>query len=175
VWNKYLVDKLVNEVRFKQSEVDECAFYKGKVLYILYTDDSILAGPDKDEINNKVFKMIQGNGLNITIKGDLQDFLGINIQRENDSSINLTQPHLIEQILKDLRLTDENVKVKDTPAKSSQILTVGSNTKEFNNSFNYRSIIRELNYLKQCTRSNMSYIVHQCARFTSNPKEQHAQ
>jgi hypothetical protein len=45
VWNKYLVDKLVNEVGFKQSEVDECVFYKGKMLYVLYTDDSIIAGP----------------------------------------------------------------------------------------------------------------------------------
>jgi Reverse transcriptase (RNA-dependent DNA polymerase). len=74
VWNKYLVDKLVNEVGFKQSEVDECVFYRGNVLYVLYTDDSILAGPDKDEID-KVVKMIQDTGLNITIEGDLQDFL----------------------------------------------------------------------------------------------------
>jgi Reverse transcriptase (RNA-dependent DNA polymerase). len=28
VWNKYLVDKLVNEVGFKQSKVDECVFYR---------------------------------------------------------------------------------------------------------------------------------------------------
>jgi hypothetical protein len=44
VWNKYLVDKLVNETGFKQSEVDECVYYKGNVMYVLYTDNSILAG-----------------------------------------------------------------------------------------------------------------------------------
>jgi hypothetical protein len=27
VWNKYLVDKLVNMLRFKQSKIDECVFY----------------------------------------------------------------------------------------------------------------------------------------------------
>jgi Reverse transcriptase (RNA-dependent DNA polymerase). len=101
VWNKYLVDKLVKEVGFKQSEVDKCVFYRGDVLYVLYTDNSILAGPEKSEID-KVVKMIQDTGLNITIEGDLQDFLGKNIQRENNGSINLTQPHLIDQILKDL-------------------------------------------------------------------------
>ena len=28
VWNKYLVDKLVNVLKFKQSTVDECVFYR---------------------------------------------------------------------------------------------------------------------------------------------------
>ena len=27
VWNQYLVKKLVNELGFKQSKVDECVFY----------------------------------------------------------------------------------------------------------------------------------------------------
>jgi hypothetical protein len=51
---------------------------------------------------------------------------------------------LIEQILEDLRLTDDNVKVKDTPAKSSEILNAGLNSNDFDNSFNYRSIIGKL-------------------------------
>ena len=61
-------------------------------MYVLYTDDSILAGPNKKEIDD-VVSSIQKAGLNITIEGDLQDFLGINIQRENDGSIYLLQPH----------------------------------------------------------------------------------
>jgi hypothetical protein len=70
----------VNKVGFKQSEVDECVFYKGDVLYILYTDESIIAGPDKDEIY-KIIKKIQKTGLNITVEGDLQVFVGINMSR----------------------------------------------------------------------------------------------
>jgi hypothetical protein len=136
VWNKYLVNKLVNKIGFKQSEVDECIFYKGNVMYILYTDDSILAGPNKNEIK-QIIKSIQDTGLNITIEGDLQDFLGINIKREDNGSMYLSQPHLIDQILCDLRLADDNVKVKDMPVKSSQILTAGLNTKDFDESFNY--------------------------------------
>ena len=54
VWNKYLVGKLVQELGFKQSRVDECVFYRGKTLYVLYTDDSLLAGPDKDEIEKVI-------------------------------------------------------------------------------------------------------------------------
>ena len=47
VWNKYLERKLIEEVGFKKSKIDECVFYKNRTIYILYTDDSILAGPDK--------------------------------------------------------------------------------------------------------------------------------
>ena len=65
---------------------------------MLYTDDSILAGPNKDEIK-QIIKSIQDTGLNITVEGDLQDFLGINIKREDNGSIYLLQLHLIDQIL----------------------------------------------------------------------------
>ena len=101
MWNKYLVDKLVNVVGFKQSKVDECVFYKGSTVYVLYTDDSILAGPDKAEIE-EIIEDIKKADLDITVEGDLQDFLGINIDRKEDGTIHMTQPHLIDQILKDL-------------------------------------------------------------------------
>jgi hypothetical protein len=57
VWNKYLVNKLTKEVGFVQSKVDECIFYKGKTMYALYTDDSILMGPDKKEIDTIIQEM----------------------------------------------------------------------------------------------------------------------
>ena len=40
-----MVNKLVNELGFKQSKVDERVFYRGQTLYVMYTDDSILDGP----------------------------------------------------------------------------------------------------------------------------------
>ena len=101
VWNQFLVKKLVKELGFKQSEVDECVFYRGKTLYVLYTDDSLLADPDADEINQIIDELQTKANLSITVEGDLADFLGVNIDRKADGSIYLTQPHLIEQILKD--------------------------------------------------------------------------
>ena len=44
VWNQYLVKKLVGEVGFTQSKIDECLFYNGGVIYALYTNNSIIAG-----------------------------------------------------------------------------------------------------------------------------------
>jgi Reverse transcriptase (RNA-dependent DNA polymerase) len=102
VWNQFLVKKLVKELGFKQSKVDECVFYRGKTLYVLYTDESLLAGPDAEEINQIIDELQRKAKLAITGEGDLADFLGVNIDRKTDGSIHLTQPHLIEQILKDL-------------------------------------------------------------------------
>jgi len=98
VWNQYLVNKLVNQVGFKQSKHDECVFYRGNVMYVLYTDDSILAGPDKDELK-QVIADIKSAGLDVTEEGDTEDFLGVNIDRVDDDTYHLSQPHLIEQSL----------------------------------------------------------------------------
>lgn len=47
------------------------------------------------------------NCLDLTVDGDLADFLGINIDRKDDHGmIHLTQPHLIESIIKYLHIPD---------------------------------------------------------------------
>jgi hypothetical protein len=175
VWNKFLVNKLVNGLGFRQSKVDECVFYRGKTLYVLYTDDSLLAGPDKEEIDKVIEDLKTKAKLAITVEGDLADFLGVNIERKGDGTIHLTQPHLIGQILEDLRMNDESVKPRSTPAASSKILTRHSSSRAFDNSFNYRSIVGKLNYLEKATRSDISFAVHQCARFVSDPKREHGE
>jgi hypothetical protein len=144
VWNQYLVNKLTKELKFEQSKVDECVFYRGKTMYVLYTDHSILAGPDQAEID-KIIKEMQQATLDITIEGDLQNILGVNIDKHEDGWIHLTQPHLIDQVLDDLRLNNDNVSEKITPATSSKLLSRHSDSEPFDNSFNYRSVIGKLN------------------------------
>ena len=51
---------------------------RGQTLYVLYTDDSILAGPSEKEID-QIIKDLRKAKLDLTIEGDLQDFLGVNI------------------------------------------------------------------------------------------------
>ena len=172
VWNKYLVDKLVNKVGFTQSKVDECVFYKGNVIYVLYTDDSILAGPDQAEID-KIIQQIKQAKLDITVEGDIQDFLGVNITRREDGTIEFTQPHLVDKVLEAMGLTDTRLLTKDTPAASSRILHRHSSSKPFDNSFNYRSVVGMLNYLDKGSRSDIAYATHQCARFVDQPKKEH--
>ena len=120
VWNNYLIEKL-ESIGFQQSEHDECVLYRGKVIYVLYTDDTIITATNNKLIDDMV-KDIEKAGLKVTDEGNIEDFLGVNITRMDDNSIHLHQPHLIDQILKDLNI-QENASIKDTPAKSSTILS----------------------------------------------------
>jgi hypothetical protein len=142
-------------------------------MYVLYTDDSLLAGPDLNEVN-KAIEDIRKAKLNITIEGDIQDFLGVNIERKPNGEVHLTQPHLIDQILQDLKMDDAELKGKSTPAAASRLLSRHSKSDPFDESFNYRSVVGKLNYLEKGSRSDIAYITHQCARFSTCPKKEHA-
>ena len=93
----------MNVLGFKQWTVEKCVFYRGKTLYVLYTNDSILAVPYSKEMD-QIIKYLKKANLDITIEGDLQYLLGVNIQRKLDGLIHLNEPQLIDHILKDLRL-----------------------------------------------------------------------
>jgi hypothetical protein len=71
-------------------------------------------------------------------------------------------------------MLQDNVKTKATPAMSSRLLKRHEDGEDFDQSFHYRSIIGKLHYLEKGTRSDIAYIVHQCARFSENPKQEHA-
>jgi len=137
-------------------------------VYLLYTDDSILAGPDQSEIDT-IIRELKDADLNITEEGDLEDFLGVNIERQDDGSVLLIQPHLIDSMLQDLQI-DASTKTKSTPASSSQILFCHTDSHSFDRSFDYRSVIGKLNYLERASRPDIIYITHQCARFSADPK-----
>jgi hypothetical protein len=140
-------------------------------MYVLYTDDSILAGPDSTEID-KAVKDIQDARLDITIEGDIQDFLGVNIERKTDGIILLTQPHLIDQVLEDLRMPKET-KTKDIPAPSSKLLPIlRSLTVHLIIARSWVSLIK---YLEKGSRPDIAYAVHQCARFSADPKQEHGE
>ena len=64
------------------------------------------------------------------------------------------------------------VMTRDVPAQSSVLLLRHSNSKDFDGVFNYCLIIGMLGYL-ETTRSDISYVVHQCTRFSTAPKVEH--
>ncbi len=48
---------MVLDETFKPSKIDECVFYYGKTIFIVYTDDTILIGPDQQEIDDLIKKL----------------------------------------------------------------------------------------------------------------------
>ncbi len=85
---------------FKPSEHDECVFYHGTTIFIVYTDDTILLGPDKKEIES-IYKKLDAT-FKIEDQGDLSDYLGIKFIRNSDGAMEWSQPTLTNSILKDL-------------------------------------------------------------------------
>jgi hypothetical protein len=170
-WFQFLKKKL-DKLGFKQSKHDECIFYKDDMVYVLYTDDSILAGPNKKKISDTI--QLMRTELDITVEEDLTDFLGVNIDRREDGTIKLSQPKLIEQVIRDLHLNQENTRTKPVPAASSRLLSRHEDSRPFDGHFNYRSVIGKLHYLVAGSRNEMAYAVHQAARFGHDPKMQHS-
>ena len=82
VWYEYLHKRLITKAGFVQSKRDECLFYRGKVMYALYIDDSILGAPTSQELDEAT-KAIKGTKLQITLEGDLADFLGVKIEQKS--------------------------------------------------------------------------------------------
>ena len=88
--------------------------------------------------------------------------------------MHLTQPNLIEKILKELGQDNPKTPSKSTPAHPSKILHSHKQSENFDKIFHYRPVVGKLNYLEKCCRPDISYATHQCARFSVNPKMQHA-
>jgi hypothetical protein len=173
VWNKYMTERTI-ALGFVQSKADECVFYFNKSVMLVYTDDCIIMGPEDKELDLMVAKL--KSSFDITEEGDICDYLGIKFTKQVDNSISLTQPHLIASILKDLGLDKPNSKIEDTPALSSVALTKHLDRRSHDhNHFDYRSVIGKLNYLEKSTRPDISEAVHQCARFSSNPRQPHTE
>jgi hypothetical protein len=104
----------------------------------------------------------------------VNDFLGVHIERNEDTKeVTLTQPHLIQSILKDLGLTSES-NTRTIPALSSKILGPHRHSQLHSEHWHYRSVIGKLNYLEKSSRPDIAYAVHQCARFSENPRLEHS-
>ena len=160
------------ELGFTKYEINECIFYRVSVMFIFYIYDSIIAVPNQKDLDDVVSDLNKSN-LGVTVEGILEDFLGVNIDRRKYGSIHLTQPHLIEQIVKDLEQENPKTNSKSTPAQPSKILHSHKQSETFDKSFHYRSVVGKLNYLEKCCRLDISCTKHQCACFSLKPKRQH--
>ncbi|MEJ2116200.1 MAG: Ty1/Copia family ribonuclease HI, partial [Gammaproteobacteria bacterium] len=83
----------------------------------------------------------------------------------------INQPGLIGQLSKCVGLTDES-SVKDTPTIMT-ILRRDTEGEPREQTWSYRTAIGMLTYLGSTSRPDIKFAVHQCARFSSNPKKSH--
>ena len=178
VWNTYLHEGLLAR-GFQQSQVDMCLYYHPKydVNMLIYTDDGILTGKSDADIDAVLGLLRNKSGalrpFDITDEGSITDYLGVKVESLSDGSIKLSQPHLIQQVIDDIGFNDRT-KTKDTPAKSTEKLHRDIHGESMKENWNYRSVIGKLNFIEKSTRPDIAYAVHQCARFSNDPKASHA-
>jgi hypothetical protein len=169
VWNQYLVNHLL-QIGFKQSLIDECVFYRGNIIFVVYLDDGIFFGSDDDTITQIITQM-QNLGMNIEDQGHPADYVGVNIKKLKNGTYEFTQKTLIDAIINDVDIGDAYT--KPVPAKVTLQLHAFKSLPKFDGRFHYCSAVGKLNYLAQTTRPDIMYAVHPVAKYSSDPRTEH--
>jgi hypothetical protein len=171
VWNKHLTSGLV-KIEFVQSKVDECVFYRDSVIFIVYVEDGIFFCLNMGKIGQAILEF-RAAGYDIEDMGDVNDYLGINFESLPGGKVKLSHPHLIDAILRDVKLTPKD-STRRTPGRHS-VLDRDLRGDDFDGRFHYPAVVGKLNFLEKGSRPEIAYSVHQCARFSESPKESHAE
>jgi hypothetical protein len=110
-WFKTLTEGLIKE-GFQQSITDSCLFLRHDCIIIVYVDDCLFFSPHSSTIDNVIECL--SKTFKIKDEGNVSAFLGVQISKNSATkTISLTQPGLIEQIIKDIGIT-YNSNGKDT-------------------------------------------------------------
>eukprot|EP00804_Cyclotella_cryptica_P025617 CCRYP_002840-RA/>CCRYP_002840-RA protein AED:0.13 eAED:0.13 QI:0/0/0/0.5/1/1/2/0/290 len=138
-------------------------FYLDDITFIVYVDDGLFFGSDDDTLS-LLIKKLRDSGLNIEDQGHPADYVRVNIRKTHDSTYEFT-------IIDDVNIGD--LYTKPVPAKVTLQLHAFQDSPKFQGNFNYRSAVGELNYLGQTTRSDIMYAVHQVAKYSTDPRQEH--
>ena len=158
----------------KPCGADPCMFVSDKTICIIYVDDDLWAAKDDKTIDDilQSFKD-DGNKFNweMTESLSLEEYLGLKVKRL-DQGYELTQPGLITKILETTGM--QECRTTTCPTASSGPLGYDKTGLPcmYQDKWKYSSIIGMLLYLCN-SRPDIAFALHQCARFTHNPKRSH--
>jgi hypothetical protein len=86
-------------------------------------------------------------GYDIEYMGDMNDYIRINFESLPGGKVKLSQPHLIDAILRDIRLTPNDL-MRRSPGRQA---VLGHNLKgdDFDRRFHYCAVVGKLNFLEK--------------------------
>ena len=171
-WFEHLTQGL-EAMGFAPTVGDPCVYTRGTNTIVLYVDDCIIISRTKEEAE-QLFKQIEQQGFAMTDEGTMEQYLGMQIEKNNNGSFTISQPFLIDRIISAVPSMN-NARSAKSPAATGTILTKDEEGEPRKESWHYRSVIGMLNYLVNCTHPELAYSVHQCARFCNLPKHSHEQ
>ena len=168
LWYRMLRKSLIEEMGFHASEMDPCLFVKEGCVIITYVDDVIIFGRNGAEID-AVLQRFKDLKYDFSRDAGFSSYLGIQIDRQDDGKIKLTQPHLKASVVDVLGLADANPCT--TPISTP--LFKHKDSPLFDNHFNYRSALGMLQYLGNNTHPECAYAINACARYAIEPRQAH--
>ena len=169
LWYGKIAKTLTEDMGFSSSELDPCLFIRKDCIMVLYVDDAILLARD-DATLESILKELKSHSYSFNRDGDFTTYLGIKLNRSEDGTLKLSQPHLCQSFLDCIGLSD--CAPVHTPATGP--LFRYQDSKPFDQSFNYRSALGILQYLGNNTRPDLAYAINSCARYCNDPREPHA-
>jgi len=161
-WFLYLKDYLL-EFGFAQSSIEPCLFYSDKIVI----DDTIFIATDQQTLDSTLKSLREK--FTLTDENDFKTFLGIHLDKTIDGHLHLTQPNLITKVIELTGLTNG----KGLPTPATTILAKEEHGLERETTWNYRQVVGILNYIDSNTRPDITFAVHQVARFSNDPKRSH--
>jgi hypothetical protein len=161
---------------FEASVTDPCLFINKDTgcMLLAYVDDCILFHKTEEGIDDVIEslrnpKQKSFDKFILNVEDDYAGFLGIDIRRNDDGTIELIQIGLIDRVLKALGLDDDDVTTRLEPA-AKETLGKDEEGPPRKESWSYPSLIGMMLYLASNSRPDIAFAVHQCARFNHCPR-----
>jgi hypothetical protein len=167
-----LLHSNLEAIGFKQyKHINPCLFVHKNAICLTYVDDCLWFGKDGAALDALIQQMKDERKMDLKVESrDVSAFLGIQFTREGNT-IQLMQAGLIERILQDAGM--EACSPELTPA-TEKALGKDPNGAPFKEQWSYRIIVGKLLYLSGNSWPDITFAVHQVARFSHDPKQSHA-
>ena len=134
-----------------------------------WVDDCFIFAKDKTLADDLISSLHEQ--FTLSEEDDVSAYLGVKMKIDKeDNTVSMSQPFLIDRIIDLLGNDVRDANTKSTPAVYKEILHKDEEGPDRKQPWNYRSAIGMLNYLVASTRPDCLFAVHQCARFSANPK-----
>jgi hypothetical protein len=145
--------------------MDKCLFLQNDCVIIVYVDDCLLFSPSDEVLNNIIVLLDQQ--FKIASSTSIETYLGLKVTQHTDGTIALCQPGLIDKIIKFCGLENESNKHL---MLADKILKESDGMEEpRQHQWSYRQAIGILNNIAASSYPDITFAVHQCARFNPNP------
>jgi hypothetical protein len=156
---------------FKQSKSDPCLLLRKDMIILLYTDECLLYARDTKDIDSFVKTLRDDYTLTLNDPDPIDNFLGIHFSHQDNGELHRSQTGLIDAVTESAHIPKG--RLKNTPTSATAILHADTEGLARQESWNYPSVIGQLNYLAKNSQPDISFTVHQCTRLSKEPKALH--